>query len=129
MTLSQDGFASIEVADINAGSFDACGIAAMTLDIDTFDCSMVGINPVTLSVIDVNGNNSSCQANVTIVDDIYPTALCQSITLVLDENGLATITPDDLDQGSSDNCLNFTTSVSVDTFDCSHIGQNDVLFL
>ena len=128
ITLDQDGFASIEVADINAGSFDACGIAAMTLDIDTFDCTMIGIQPVTLSVIDVNGNNSSCQANVTIVDDIYPTALCQSITLVLDENGLATITPDDLDQGSSDNCSNFTTSVSVDTFDCSNIGQNNVVF-
>ncbi len=128
VTLSQDGFASIEVADINAGSFDACGIAAMTLDIDTFDCTMIGIHPVTLSVIDVNGNNSSCQANVTIVDDIYPTALCQSVTLVLDENGLATITPDDLDQGSSDNCSNFTKSVSVDTFDCSNIGQNNVVF-
>ena len=120
--------ASCSVADINGGSFDACGIAGMSLDIDTFDCSMVGANPVTLSVTDVNGNTSACQATVTVVDAIYPTAMCQSITLILDENGLATITPDDLDQGSSDNCSNVTTSVSIDTFDCSNVGQNNVVF-
>jgi hypothetical protein len=128
VTLDQDGMASIAVADINAGSFDACGIAAMSLDTDTFDCSMTGVNPVTLSVTDVNGNTSSCQATVTVVDATYPTALCQSITLILDENGLATLTPDDLDQGSSDNCTGFTTSVSIENFDCSNIGVNNVLF-
>ena len=128
VTLDQDGMASVSVADINGGSFDACGIAGMSLDIDTFDCSMIGANPITLSVTDVNGNTSSCQATVTVVDAIYPTALCQSITLILDENGLATITPDDLDQGSSDNCSNVTTSVSIDTFDCSNVGQNNVVF-
>ena len=128
LTLDQNGMAFIEIADINAGSFDACGIAAMSLDTDTFDCSMIGVNPVTLSVTDVNGNSSACQANVTVVDNSYPTAMCQSITLILDENGLATITASDLDQGSSDNCSNFTTSVSVDTFDCSNIGQNNVVF-
>ena len=128
VTLDQDGMASVSVADINGGSFDACGIAGMSLDIDTFDCSMIGTNPVTLSVTDVNGNTSACQATVTVVDAIYPTAMCQSITLILDENGLATITPDDLDQGSSDNCSNVTTSVSIDTFDCSNVGQNNVVF-
>ncbi|MDB4175578.1 HYR domain-containing protein [Flavobacteriaceae bacterium] len=128
VTLDQDGLASIVVADINAGSFDACGIAGMSLDIDTFDCSMIGTNPVTLSVTDVNGNSSACQATVTVVDATYPTAMCQSITLILDQSGLATITPDDLDQGSSDNCSNFTTSVNIDTFDCTNVGQNNVLF-
>ena len=128
VTLDQDGMASVSVTDINGGSFDACGIAGMSLDIDTFDCSMIGTNPVTLSVTDVNGNTSACQATVTVVDAIYPTAMCQSITLILDENGLATITPDDLDQGSSDNCSNVTTSVSIDTFDCSNVGQNNVVF-
>ena len=128
VTLDQDGLAFIEIADINAGSFDACGIAGMSLDTDTFDCSMIGTNPVTLSVTDVNGNSSACQATVTVVDVTYPTAMCQSITLILDENGLATITASDLDQGSSDNCSNFTTSVNIDTFDCSNVGQNNVLF-
>ena len=128
ITLDQDGLAFIEIADVNAGSFDACGIATMSLDTDTFDCSMIGTNPVTLSVTDVNGNTSACQATVTVVDATYPTAMCQSITLILDENGLATITAGDVDQGSSDNCSNFTTSVSIDTFDCSNIGQNNVVF-
>ena len=128
VTLDQDGMAFVEIADINAGSFDACGIATMSIDTDTFDCTMIGTNPVTLSVTDVNGNSSACQATVTVVDAIYPTAVCQSLTLALDTNGLATITPDDLDLGSSDNCSEITTAISTSTFDCSNIGQNNVLF-
>lgn len=128
VTLDQNGMASIAAQDIDGGSFDACGIDTTTLDITTFDCSMLGANQVTMSVTDIHGNLSTCVATVTVEDAILPVASCQSITIALDENGMATITPNDLDMGSSDNCGNFTTSLDISEFNCSNIGTNTVVF-
>ena len=126
--LDDQGVASITVADIDAGTTDACGIASMDIDISTFDCSTPGDNTVTLTVTDLNANTSSCEATVTVLDATMPIAVCQSITVTLDDNGMAVISPDDIDLGSSDNCTNFSTSIDIETFDCSTLGENDVLF-
>src|SRR5690606_40425293 len=52
--LDANGNASIIASDIDNGSSDNCGIASMTIDKNTFDCSDVGANTVTLTVTDVN---------------------------------------------------------------------------
>jgi hypothetical protein len=59
---------------------------------------------VTLTVTDANGNTSTCDATVTIEDNIAPTAICQNITVQLDATGTVTITSAQIDNGSSDNC-------------------------
>ncbi|MCI5191340.1 MAG: hypothetical protein D3905_16480, partial [Candidatus Electrothrix sp. AS4_5] len=70
--------ASITADDINAGSSDACGIASLSVDQDSFTCSDIGENTVTLTVTDNNGNSSTGTATVTIpnrpphVDTAYP---------------------------------------------------------
>ena len=46
--LDAAGNASITTTDIDNGSSDACGIATITLDESSFDCSVVGGNTVTL---------------------------------------------------------------------------------
>ncbi|MBK9453146.1 MAG: HYR domain-containing protein, partial [Bacteroidetes bacterium] len=51
---------------MNNGSSDACGIASLALNITTFNCANVNGNTVILTVTDVNGNSSTCSANVTI---------------------------------------------------------------
>jgi hypothetical protein len=56
---------------------------------------------VTLTVTDANGNTSTCDATVTIEDNMAPTALCQNITVQLDATGNVTITPAQIDNGSS----------------------------
>ncbi|MCI5183212.1 MAG: hypothetical protein D3921_11985 [Candidatus Electrothrix sp. AW1] len=77
--------ASITADDINAGSHDACGIASLSLDQDSFTCSDIGDNTVTLTVTDNNGNSSSATATVTIpnrppnVDNAYPSTDCFSM--------------------------------------------------
>jgi subtilisin-like proprotein convertase family protein len=48
----------------------------MTLDIDTFDCSDVGPNVVTLTVTDIYGNTSQCSATVTVEDNTAPVIAC-----------------------------------------------------
>jgi hypothetical protein len=44
-------------------------------------------------VTDANGNTSTCDATVTVEDNIAPTAICQDITVQLDATGNVTITP------------------------------------
>ncbi|MBK9513826.1 MAG: hypothetical protein IPO05_09425 [Flavobacteriales bacterium] len=89
VTLNASGNASVTAAQVNNGSNDGCGIASISLDQTSFDCSQVGANTVTLTVTDTNGNVSTCTATVTVVDNIAPTALCQNVTVNLDANGNA----------------------------------------
>jgi hypothetical protein len=51
-----------------------------------------------------------------------PVAVCQDITVQLDESGNATITPNQIDNGSSDDVEIISYSLDIDTFDCSNIG-------
>ena len=61
------GAASITAAQINNGSYDACGIASIVVAPSNFDCSDIGDNTVTLTVTDVNGNVASATATVAVV--------------------------------------------------------------
>ncbi|TXF89411.1 T9SS type A sorting domain-containing protein [Neolewinella aurantiaca] len=58
---------NINPSDLNDGSFDGCGpIAGGSIDISSFTCADEGINVVTLTVGDSNGNLASCTSDVTI---------------------------------------------------------------
>lgn len=62
-----NGLATIAASDIDAGSSDACGIAAMTLSKTGFTCDEIGDHTVTLTVTDVNGNVSAATAVVRVL--------------------------------------------------------------
>jgi hypothetical protein len=83
VNLGAGGTVTITGAQVNNGSTDACGIASYSVSPNTFDCSDLGANTVTLTVTDVNGNSSTCLATVTIVDVTPPVANCQNITVNL----------------------------------------------
>ena len=55
-----------------------------------------------------------------------PTALCQDITVELDESGTANILPSDVDAGSFGNCGLESMSLNLDSFECPDIGANTV---
>jgi len=61
----------------------------------------------------------------TIVDE-NPIAICKDITVQLDANGSVTISPSDIDGGSSDAEGSITLSLDIDTFTCDDIGSNSV---
>jgi autotransporter-associated beta strand protein len=125
--LSASGTGTIIPAQVNNGSSDACGIASFELDVSTFDCSNVGQNAVMLTVTDFTGNASTCSANVTVEDKSPPTAVCKDITVQLNASGIINITPDQINDGSSDVCGITSLSLDVATFDCTNIGQNTVM--
>ncbi|MDO7136207.1 HYR domain-containing protein [Algibacter lectus] len=124
--LDATGNVSISAADVDNGSNDACGIDTLTLDVTDFTCDNIGVNTVTLTATDVNGNSETCTATVTIEDNVPPAALCQAITIQLDATGNATITPDQIDNGSTDSCGVANTELDITTFNCDNVGANTV---
>ncbi len=123
--LDATGNASITPAQIDNGSNDNCSIASLTLDQVDFNCTETGTNAITFTAMDAHGNTNSTTANVTIVDNIAPVAVAQDITLELDASGNATITPNQVDNGSNDNC---SVDLSLDRthFSCDDLGDNTV---
>jgi len=63
---------------------------------------------------------------IVVIDNEPPIALCENITVQLDNNGTATITGQDIDGGSTDNygIQNYTASQTV--FTCDDLGPNNV---
>jgi hypothetical protein len=61
------GHAQISAADIDNGSTDVYGLASLTLDRTSFDCSTLGAQLVTLTATDSSGNAASATATVTVI--------------------------------------------------------------
>ncbi len=126
--LDASGAASITAEQVDNGSSDNVGIDSMGVSPSSFSCADLGDNTVTLTVADAAGNAATCEATVTVVDNIAPVAVCQNITVNLSALGTATITAAQLDGGSSDNCGITTMTASKDSFTCADLGANDVTF-
>lgn len=120
--LDGTGNASIVPGDVNNGSFDNCGIANLSLDKSTFTCADIPSVIVNLTATDVNGNSSSMPALVIVQDSIAPTVVTKDITVQLDNSGQVTILPDDIENGSSDNCGIASMEVVPSTLTCADLG-------
>ncbi len=72
VNLSAAGAASITAAQIDAGSFDNCQLQSLTVAPNTFTCSQLGTNIVTLTATDLVGNVATCQAIVNVHDVTAP---------------------------------------------------------
>ena len=79
IALGPDFEVMISPEAIDAGSTDDCSFERF-LDRTTFDCSDIGDNPVSLSIIDNEGNSSTCNAIVTITEG---TISCADAPVVL----------------------------------------------
>jgi hypothetical protein len=126
VNLSSNGVANITASQVDNGSFDACGTVSLSVSPSSFNCTNQGANNVTLTVTDLSGNSSTCVAVVTVLDVVAPVAVCQNVTIQLDSTGFASITPQMVDGGSSDNCNTFTLGLDRTDFYCSELGQNTV---
>ena len=124
--LNSAGQASIVTSQIENGSTDNCSIASSSLDTTTFTCSDLGNKTVTLSVTDASGNLGTQTATVTVVDAVKPVAITKNVSLSLDASGQATITANDIDNSSTDNCSIASKSLDKVNFSCANLGTNTV---
>jgi hypothetical protein len=88
------------------------------------DVFPVGTTTVTYSYTNAGGT-STCSFDVTVVDNTDPVTACQDFTLNL-VNGMGTVTPADINNGSTDNCGIASMSVSPNNFTCADAGVNVV---
>jgi hypothetical protein len=122
--LNAAGNFTLAFADVDNGSSDACGLASISLSQTSFSCANVGANMVTVTLADVNGNTTSANTMVTLLDTVKPVAQAQNITAYLDGNGQALVSPSDIDNGSADACGLLSLDIDSASFDCNDQGPN-----
>ena len=120
--LDAEGNASLAAAEVDNGSYDAAGITSLSVSPSSFTPTDVGENTVTLTVTDVNANENTCTATVTVRDTVPPVAVCRDIEVELDADGKASITADEVDNGSSDAAGIASLSVSPSSFTQADVG-------
>ncbi|MCB9231222.1 MAG: T9SS type A sorting domain-containing protein [Bacteroidia bacterium] len=122
--LNGSGSVTVSASTVDAGSSDNCSLGTLSLSGGSYTCSNIGANTETLTVPDANGNSSSCTSIITVTDSTAPSAVCQNITVYLDGSGNVSVTSNDVDAGSSDNCSLGTLSLTGGSYTCSNIGAN-----
>ncbi len=83
-----------------------------------------GTYPILVEAWDECGNYSSHTLTLDVIDSQNPFAVCfPAITVQLDNTGNASITPPNINNGSSDNCGIVNYSLSQSNFTTANIGQ------
>ncbi len=124
--LGSSGTVTITPSQVDNGSTDNCTISTRTLDISSFNSSNEGVNTVTLTVTDNSGNSSSATATVMVADTTRPIVLTQNITAYLNASGNVSITPAQIDNGSTDNVAISSTTLNINSFTNANLGANTV---
>ncbi|MBI1769151.1 MAG: hypothetical protein HYR67_12335, partial [Bacteroidetes bacterium] len=81
---------------------------------------------------DICGNTSTSSQVITVNDNAAPTAATQNVTVALNSAGIASITPAQVNMGSSDNCTttaNLSFSLSQSSFNCTAVGTPKTVVL
>ncbi|MEO1260017.1 MAG: MopE-related protein [Bacteroidota bacterium] len=76
--------------------------------------------------IDNNCNSLVDMNDPQYVDAVLPTPLCKPVSASLNASGQFTLSPSAIDDNSFDDCGIQSMSVAPNTFDCNHIGPNQV---
>ena len=128
LVLNNSGEATLSATQVDNVSTDDC-TDNLTLEINQteFTCIHVGVSAVELTVTDASGLSSTCRANVTVIDNTPPTALCSDFSVNVDANGNAVITTTNIDNGSSDLCSPVSLELNQVNFDCTDKGNNAVI--
>ncbi len=126
ISLDNTGAATIDASQIDNGSIANCGLDSMYIDITQFDCNALGQNTVTLTIVDEENQSSTATATVTVIDNIGPSVVTQNATIYLDSIGIAQLSANQIDNGSSDNCGIDTMYLDFTQYVCLGVGENTV---
>ncbi|MEZ4931797.1 MAG: HYR domain-containing protein [Saprospiraceae bacterium] len=93
--LDNMGQVTIDVTFVDNGSNDNCSGITLSIDQTMFDCSDIGANTVTLTVLDANGNDATCTTNVIVSDSIPPQLVqCANDTFLIADANCEAVLPD-----------------------------------
>lgn len=78
----------------------------------------------TVTATDINDCEGILEIEITTEEDNEaPVVLTQNITVVLDDNGMYLLTPDMIDDGTSDNCELINLSLDITELTCDQVGE------
>jgi len=130
VTLDVNGDATVLPTEIDNASTDNCffdyyeyGTGNLLTEYN-FDCSDLGLNTVVLDLRDGQGNQDTCHARVTVIDDIDPDAICiGNQTYVLNAAGQFNLVASTLNNGSTDNCgvTGYRLKVDAGPYETAHL--------
>lgn len=126
--LNAAGTATLNASALNDASTDNCGITSLVASQSNFDCTHLGQNSITLTATDVSGNKSQATETVNVLDTILPVLKYRNRVIFLNSSGSVSITTDDVDDSSTDNCGIESYQISQSNFDCSQLGTNFINF-
>ena len=124
--LNTSGSATLTTAMVNNGSTDNCAITGLTLSKTFFTGSDLGTNTVLFTLTDGSSNSRGVNITVNVIDSVRPIASTQNVTAYLGSTGVASITPVQVNNGSSDNVGIANLSLSQSNFTCANLGANTV---
>jgi len=128
LALDENGRASISSESMISGIYDNCGIWDIHVSQSEFTCDDLGENQVEITAEDVQGNRTTATVTVTVLDTLAPVVLTRDITLYLDAAGKASVSPENIDEGSRDNCGIAGRTLQHSAFDCGSIGTMPVQY-
>lgn len=125
--VNDNGTCGAEISSLGTPEVsDNCGIATITNNAPTI--FPVGSTIVVWTVTDIHGNVSdTSHQTVTVIDNQPPVVKTKAITATL-VNGIVSISANDVNDGSYDNCGIASMSISKSIFNCNNIGNNSIEF-
>tara|TARA_R110002124_G_scaffold120895_7_gene279135 strand:+ start:46082 stop:48019 length:1938 start_codon:yes stop_codon:yes gene_type:complete len=109
VSLDANGNVIVPATSVDGGSSDNSGFYTATLNNNTFNCSDIGNNTVILTITDPSGNTATCNAVITVIDDLPPVVTCPADQTVEYDTGLSYYTLPNYIANSqaaaTDNCI------------------------
>jgi len=113
-SLDVNGEVVVSGNDVDGGSSDNSGFVTLTLSENTFDCTDLGPNTVTVTATDPSGNTDTCTAVITVTDDMGPILDCyQDHSVEYDTGGSFYTLIDYVANGNVSATDNCTASLSI----------------
>ena len=112
--------------DPGANATDVCDTNPAVLVSGSVDTNVPGNYTLTYTAVDASGNTSAPITRIVTVVDPVPVVITQNITVALDGNGNVSITPAQIDNGSSSAVGLSGLALDTTSFGCSNIGVNTV---
>lgn len=125
LALDENGESIIDIDFLTRSKTD-CDDVTYALDITRLTCEDAGNHLLTVTAT-YNGMSTTFSATKNLRDFLNPVAVAQDISVSIDETtGVAIVTPEMIDDGSSDNCGITSMTLSKTSFDCGDQGENEV---
>ena len=121
------GNASLMAHQVSASIVEACGVESTEVSATSFSC---GTQPqsVLFTARDRQGNVGFTRFLVTVRDTIAPVIQTQPVTVFVNDRGLASLSAQQVDNGTMDNCGLDSISISQTDFACNQVGDQEITF-